>query len=102
MSRTKRKHIMSFAMACAVVLALIGCAATAAPVANKRRATDEAAIRGLTDGFVRAIRAKDLDGVMSVFAPDVVSFDLGPPLRHGGGGPFRTRWRELFESYEGT
>lgn len=52
-------------------------------------------------GFVDAIRAKDIDGVMSIFAPEVVSFDLGPPLRHGGGGTLRERWRQLFESYRG-
>jgi hypothetical protein len=49
------------------------------------RTKDEAAIRELIDGFVKAIRAKDINGVMSVFAPEVVSFDLGPPLQHGGG-----------------
>lgn len=63
------------------------------------RTTDEAAIRALVDGFVNAIRAKDLHGVMSAFAPEVVSFDFGPPLQHGGGDEFTKRWRELFESY---
>jgi ketosteroid isomerase-like protein len=64
------------------------------------RTKEEAAIRGMVDRFVAAIRAKDMNGVMSVFAPDVVSFDLGPPLQHGGGEPFRTRWQDLFESYQ--
>jgi ketosteroid isomerase-like protein len=45
--------------------------------------TREAAIRELIDSFVKAIRAKDINGVMSVFAPEVVSFDLGPPLQTG-------------------
>jgi uncharacterized protein (TIGR02246 family) len=61
---------------------------------------DEAAIRELVGGFVEAIRTKDIHGVMSVFAPDVVSFDLGPPLQHGGGETFTRRWHELFESYQ--
>jgi len=64
--------------------------------------TDEAAIRALLDGFVKAIRGKDIHGVMSVFAPDVVSFDFGPPLQHGGGEPFRKRWQELFDAYQGA
>jgi ketosteroid isomerase-like protein len=51
---------------------------------DSSRTKDEAAIRELIDGFVKAIRAKDIYGVMSVFAPEVVSFDLGPPLQHGG------------------
>ena len=62
---------------------------------------NEAAIRDLIEGFVKAFRHKDMNGVMSVFAPEVVSFDLGPPLQHGGGETFITRWQELFESYQG-
>ena len=65
------------------------------------RAKNEAAIRELVDGFVKAIRAKEIKGVMSVFATDVISFDLGPPLQHGGGDEFTKRWHELFESYQG-
>lgn len=53
----------------------------------EKRMGAETAIRALIDGFTKAIREKDIDGVMSVFAADVVSFDLGPPLQHGGGTP---------------
>jgi len=67
---------------------------------EENRTKNEAAVRELIDGFVKAIRAKDVNGVMSFFAPDVVSFDLGPPLQHGGGETFRKRWQELFEAYE--
>jgi uncharacterized protein (TIGR02246 family) len=68
---------------------------------EENRTRNEAAVRELVDGFVKAIRAKDIKGVMSVFAPEVVSFDLGPPLQHGGGEAFIKRWQELFESYQG-
>jgi len=65
------------------------------------RTNDEAAIGALIDHLARAIRARDLDAVLTVFAPELVSFDLGPPLRHGGGEPFARRWRELFDAYAG-
>ena len=68
---------------------------------EESKTKNEAAIRELVDGFVKAIRGKEMNGVMSVFAPEVVSFDLGPPLQHGGGDEFKKRWQELFESYEG-
>ena len=68
---------------------------------DKGKSEGEAAVRALIDGFVSAIRAKDLHGVMSAFAPEVVSFDLGPPLQHGGGETFEKRWRELFDAYQG-
>jgi uncharacterized protein (TIGR02246 family) len=67
---------------------------------EENRTKNEAAIRELIDGLVKAIRAKDIDGVMSVFAPEIVSFDFGPPLQHGGGEAFMKRWEELFESYQ--
>jgi len=69
---------------------------------EQNRAAEEVAIRKLVDAFVRSIREKDLDGVMAAFAPDVVSFDLGPPLQHGGGETFAKRWRELFDAYDGA
>ena len=67
---------------------------------EKNKMKDEAAIRELIDGFVKAIRAKDIHGGMSAFSPEVVSFDLGLPLQHPGGEAFRERWQELFASYQ--
>ena len=63
---------------------------------------DESDARALIDTLVQAIRRKDIEGAMSVFAPEVVSFDLGPPLRHGGGEVFRQHWRVLFETFDGS
>ena len=73
------KQIVSIAFACAVALVFAGSASTSNPMTVKENsAKNDAAIRELIDGFVKAIRAKDINGVMSVFAPEVVSFDLGP------------------------
>ena len=68
---------------------------------EENRTKNEAQIRELIDGFVKAIRARDIHGVISVFSPEVVSFDLGPPLQHGGGKPFMKRWQDLVESFQG-
>jgi uncharacterized protein (TIGR02246 family) len=67
---------------------------------EQNKTKNEAAVRELIDGFTKAIRTKDIDRIMAVFAPDVVSFDLGPPLQHGGGDAFTQRWHELFDSYQ--
>jgi ketosteroid isomerase-like protein len=48
-----------------------------------QRATDEADIRQRIDKLAEAIRAMNLEGVMSIYAPDIVSFDIVPPLQHG-------------------
>jgi uncharacterized protein (TIGR02246 family) len=68
---------------------------------NDGKATDESAVRAVVDRLVQAICRKDVDAAMLVFAPDVVSYDLGPPLWHGGGEEFRRHWRTLFDAYEG-
>jgi uncharacterized protein (TIGR02246 family) len=62
---------------------------------------EEAKIRQLIDGFQRAIRAKDLGGVLSVYAPDIVSFDLVPPMQHVGIAAYRRPWEATFASFEG-
>lgn len=48
------------------------------------KAHDEAQIRALIDDWAKAVRAKDVDGVLSHLAADVVTFDLAPPLRSTG------------------
>jgi ketosteroid isomerase-like protein len=51
-------------------------------MAAQNRTSEEGEIRQLIDGFQQAIRTKDLGGVLSVYAPDIVSFDLVPPEQH--------------------
>ena len=55
-----------------------------------QHATDEADIRQRIDRGVEALRTMDLEGVMALYAPDIVSFDLTPPLRQVGAKGKRT------------
>jgi len=48
-----------------------------------QQGSDEADIRQQVARLAEAIRAMDLEGVMSKYAPDVVSFDI-EPLQHVG------------------
>ncbi|OBI17722.1 DUF4440 domain-containing protein [Mycobacterium sp. E2327] len=64
------------------------------------RSDDEADIRQRTDQLAAAIRAADLEVVMSIYAPDVVSFDIEPPLRHIGTEAKRRNWERVFAAYE--
>lgn len=63
-------------------------------------ATNEAEIRRLIDELASALRAHDLDAAMSVYATDVVSFDIEPPLQHVGGQAKRKNWERVFAAYE--
>jgi ketosteroid isomerase-like protein len=54
----------------------------------------EALIRQRVEDVVKALRAKDIDGVMSLHAPDLVSFDIVPPLRYVGADGKRREWQK--------
>jgi ketosteroid isomerase-like protein len=60
----------------------------------------EAEIRQRIDTLVEAIGAMDLDTVMSMYAPDVVSFDIEPPLQHVGAAAKRNNWWNVFSIYQ--
>lgn len=61
----------------------------------------EARVREQLQGFAAAFRAKDIDGVMALFAPTVVSFDLAPPLRCVGAAALREHWEATFAALHG-
>ena len=63
-------------------------------------AADEADIRQRIDKLVQAIRAMDLEGVKAIYAADIVSFDIVPPLRHVGAEAQWKNWQDVFAAYE--
>lgn len=64
-------------------------------------AIDEAQIRALIEDRVKAVRAKDINGVMSNHAPDILSFDVVNPLQYTGSNTVRERAEEWFSWYQG-
>jgi uncharacterized protein (TIGR02246 family) len=65
-----------------------------------QRATDEVDIRHRIDKMVNAIRAMDLEGLKSIYAPDIVSFDIEPPLQHLGAEAKWKNWAKVFTIYQ--
>jgi uncharacterized protein (TIGR02246 family) len=59
-------------------------------------AQHEAQIRQHVDELVEAIRAKDLAALARVYAEDVVSFDIDPPLQHAGLAAKLRNWERVF------
>jgi ketosteroid isomerase-like protein len=51
---------------------------------QKNKSTDEAGIRQVIDGLTKALRAKDVNGVISNYAPDVLTFDIVPSAAISG------------------
>ena len=69
--------------------------------AASRDAATEAEIRALVDEQAKAIRARDVDGSLSAYAPDVLLFDVVAPLRSMGSDVARKRLAEWFASFRG-
>lgn len=61
----------------------------------------EADIRQRMETWIEALCAKDIATVMSLYAPDIVSFDLDPPLRYAGAIKKRRAWEEFFATHTG-
>ena len=64
-----------------------------------QRDDDEAKIRQQIDKIIEGIRARDLDGLKRVYAANVVSFDVEPPLRHVGVDAKMRNWANVFATF---
>ncbi|HSE06881.1 MAG TPA: nuclear transport factor 2 family protein [Methylomirabilota bacterium] len=63
--------------------------------------SNEAEIRQLMDDWVRAVRAKDVGAAVAGYAPEVISFDLAPPLEYRGVTAIRKSLEEWFPTFRG-
>jgi uncharacterized protein (TIGR02246 family) len=66
------------------------------------KAIDEAQIRQLVDNWVASVRAKDINGLMSHYAPNILLFDIMPPLQHKGADAERKLWEGCFPYFQGA
>jgi uncharacterized protein (TIGR02246 family) len=60
--------------------------------------TDEGAIRELVENWARAVRIKDLDGILANHSPEILMFDVPPPIQSKGIEAYRKTW-DLFFSW---
>jgi ketosteroid isomerase-like protein len=63
-------------------------------------ANDEADIRQRLESLVAAIRDTDLQAAMAFYAPEMVAFDVEPPLKHVGAEAKRRNWAAAFAVYQ--
>jgi ketosteroid isomerase-like protein len=67
---------------------------------DREDAVAEALIRRRIEDYANAISAKDIDGVMSFFAPNLVSFDIAiKTLQYVGAANKRREWQKVFAAY---
>jgi ketosteroid isomerase-like protein len=63
---------------------------------------EETEIRALIDDLTKGIRAKDVNGVMSLYAEEKVQFLLAPPLKYSGANAIKAEdLQDWFSSFQG-
>jgi uncharacterized protein (TIGR02246 family) len=69
--------------------------------AQSNKKSDEAQISTLIDDLAKAVRAKNVDRVMSHYAADIVTFDLAPPLERRGAHALKASLEAWFPTFRG-
>lgn len=69
--------------------------------AQEHTPSSEQQIREAIQGFADAVRARDIERMMSYVAPDIVCFDLMPPLRMIGREEYQRSWESALSMMEG-
>jgi ketosteroid isomerase-like protein len=68
---------------------------------EEQQQQDAIAIQGLLNDLITAFHDKHLDGVMAIYAPDIVSFDIGGPLQQVGADTMRKVWATALPLFQG-
>jgi ketosteroid isomerase-like protein len=70
---------------------------------HTRAAADEAVIRNLLERRAAAIRAKDVAATLAAWTPEVVNYDLAPPLQYVGAEAHNPEGlRGWFDTWKGS
>jgi uncharacterized protein (TIGR02246 family) len=86
-----------------VVFATGGCSRNR-PVADeaaKAGNNDEAGIRQWMDLWTKAVQARDVNAIAALYAPDVVAYDVVPPLQYVGWDAYRKDYEWFLAQYKG-
>lgn len=89
----------SGAALCMVLLLLGGCRLGNHQAINSRKDVD--AIKARHGDWERAFAARDVNSVMSLYAPDVVAYDIVPPLQFVGAEDYRKDYETFFGAFKG-
>jgi ketosteroid isomerase-like protein len=67
----------------------------------ERRSRDDTSVRDRVASLAQAIRDKDIDYLMTHYAPDVVAYDITPPLAVLSAADYRKKFEQWFASMRG-
>jgi uncharacterized protein (TIGR02246 family) len=61
---------------------------------------DESEIRDLIERWAKAVRDKDIDGILACHSADVLMFDVPPPFESRGIAAYRETWDLFYSSQQ--
>lgn len=62
---------------------------------------NEQQIRQLVDNWAKAVRAKDIEGILAHHSPDILLFDVPEPVQSKGIDAYRLSWEQVFYNWYG-
>ena len=74
----------------------------AEPITDDAMASAQSQVKALLDRWSEACRIKDIDQLMSLYAPNITYFDVVPPLQIIGSDAVRRNFLRWFESWESS
>jgi ketosteroid isomerase-like protein len=63
--------------------------------------SNETKLRTLLDRRIEACQAKDVDHLLALYAPNIVYFDVVPPIQFKGSDEVRRNFLRWFDEYDG-
>jgi len=84
---------------CASCAILAGCMKQSPP--QDQSANSQQQIEAALAKWQKAFEAKDLNGVMAMYAPGVTAYDIVPPLEYKGADAYRKDYAEFFAQFDG-
>jgi ketosteroid isomerase-like protein len=63
--------------------------------------TNEQLIKGIIDNWAKAVRAKDIPGILAHHSTDILLFDVPKPVQSKGIGAYRLSWEQVFYDWHG-
>src|SRR5689334_11854538 len=86
---------------CVTAASLAGCHHGWSHHDNAEKSAKE--IQADLDRWVKAFEAKDVNGVMAIYAPGnaLTAYDVVPPLQYAGNDAYRKDYAEFFAQFDG-
>ncbi len=64
-------------------------------------ANEKVLLRQAIDEFAEAFQSKNLERILALYAPDILAYDLMPPLQHKGIDAWRKLWQSSLPMMDG-